>query len=95
MAYKIGQKIRLYCTWTDKDGAEQDPTDLVVRILLPAGDETTEEYSPGNITKSDTGDYYIDFTITMGGRHYYRWEATGTVIGAAESYFEVDESKVV
>ena len=45
------------------------------------------------VVQDGVGEYHADWTLDEEGGWYYRWEGTGTVIAAAERYFEVRESK--
>lgn len=67
-------------------GDEVDPT--TVRFLyLPPGERnsTTLTYGSGSgITKTDTGVYYTNLTLSEAGVWAVRWEMDGSYVGATE-----------
>lgn len=68
----VGAQVRLSFTVKDAAGALTDASTQVVTVMLPDGTTSTPA-----VTKSSTGSYYADFTITKPGRH--EWYATTTV----------------
>lgn len=71
-------------------GTLTDPTTVTFSITEPDGTQTT--YVQGiddEAVKDSTGVYYVDWTITQAGRHYWKWTGTGTVITAEEESFTV------
>lgn len=75
-AYDIGNKIRLTVTFTDplNSDAAVDPTTVYCSVLSPAEVKTDYEYGvDAEITKSSTGVYYIDLSLTADGYYYVRW----------------------
>jgi hypothetical protein len=85
--YDVGDKIRLSCAFTS-GSTPTDPTAVTVKVKEPDGTITT-----GTVVKDDTGDYHYDWTIDQAGRHWYRFEGTGTVVAAAEADFWARESE--
>jgi hypothetical protein len=85
--YDVGDKIRLSATFTS-GGTPTDPTTIAVKVKEPDGVITT-----GVGVKDDTGDYHYDWTIDQAGRHWYRFEGTGTVVAAAENDFWARDSE--
>lgn len=67
-------------------GAEVDPT--TVRFLyLPPGERTATTLTHGTdvaLSKTDTGVYYTNLTLSEPGVWAVRWEMDGTYVGAAE-----------
>lgn len=90
MNYDIGDKIRCSVWFRNQAGEPSDPTEVTFKIRTPDG--TVSEHSA---TRSEKGNYYYDYTITMPGVHYYRFEGTGDVVAAVEKSFTVRRSKVV
>ncbi len=74
--YDIGNKIRVTGAFTDPlDNDEPvDPSSVYFSVRTPEGVVTTFEYSvDSDITKSDTGVYYIHVPLSMAGYWYVRW----------------------
>lgn len=90
--YDVGDKIRLSCTFTSGI-TPTDPTTVTCKVKEPDGTITSGTLAGGQVIKDDTGDYHYDHTIDQGGRHWYRWEGTGTVVAAAEADFYARESE--
>ena len=86
--YDIGDLVRVTGTFTVADVAT-DPTTVTLRVLAPGGTVTAYTLALSEVTKSGTGVYYKDITITAAGIWYYRWLGTGTVVSAGESEFYV------
>lgn len=90
-SYNIGDLIRIQGTFKDISGTVVDPTNITLKVKVPAGTVSTYYY-PGTITRTSTGVYYFDFAITASGTHYYNWAGTGAYTVADESSFEVVSS---
>lgn len=74
--YDVGNKIRVTGTFTDplNSDAAIDPTTVYCTVRSPAGVNTTYQYGvDSEITKSDTGVYYIDLPLTTTGNWSVRW----------------------
>jgi hypothetical protein len=65
----------------------------LVRLRYVIGTTTTTYTYPATITKSGTGEYYVDVTPTTEGIWDYRWVGTGTVQAAGEGAFNVPNSE--
>jgi len=79
-AHDIGDLRRLTVTFTNLAGTITDPTAVTFSIRDPAGVITTYVYlTDAALVKSTTGVYYVDYAITLPGRHAYRWVGTGAV----------------
>lgn len=87
-SYNIGDLIRVQATFKDIGGTVVDPTNITLKVKVPAGTVSTFYY-PGTVTRVSTGVYYYDFPITASGTHYYNWAGTGAYTVADESSFEV------
>jgi uncharacterized protein YfaS (alpha-2-macroglobulin family) len=96
--YYPGAEVRLSVALTLTDtGAAADPTTLAVKLKDPAGTIATYTYGTApEVTKDSTGNYHADITLSStsdsAGRWYWRWEATGAVVGATEGSFIVRET---
>ena len=87
-AYDVGDTRRLTATFTNLAGAATDPTGVTFSIKKPDGSSTNYIYgTDGQLVKSGTGIYYVDFSITLPGRHSYRFAGTGTVATAENGEF--------
>ena len=86
----VGDSVRITVTIT-VNGTPTDPSTIVGKVKDSAGTVTNYTYGgQGTIQKSSTGVYYMDFIPVVGGRHHYRWQTTGTAVGAHESLFDVE-----
>ena len=90
--YDVGDKIRLSVTFTS-GVTPTDPTAVVCKVKEPDGTITTATYALAQIIKDSAGVYHYDTTIDQAGRHWYRFEGTGTVVAAAEADFMARESE--
>jgi len=90
--YDKGDSVRLGATFTVSD-VNTDPTTVTLKVKNPAGVTSTYTYGAAEITKSATGIYYKDITVTDDGMYYYRFEGTGTCVAASEHGFEVRKSE--
>ena len=87
-AYDIGDTRRLTVTFTNLAGAAADPTGVTFSIRKPDGTAINYVYlTDAEIVKSGTGVYYVDFAITLPGRHIYRFAGTGAVAAAENGEF--------
>lgn len=94
--YDIGDQVRLTAAFTDTVGAAADPTAVTFRIKEPDGTITSYVYViDPELVQDSTGNYHVDFIITMTGAHYYRFEGTGAVHTADEKEFRVSKSFIV
>lgn len=94
MAYLQGQLIRLFASFS-LDGALTDPTTVTVKYKTPTGTSTTLVYPTDfAVVKDGVGNYHLDLNLNAGGTWYFRWEATGTIIGAAQETFTVAAASV-
>ena len=90
--YVKNQTVRITGTFT-VSGVNTDPTTVTLKIQTPAGVESTYTYALAQVTKSATGIYYKDVSLNEVGMWYYRWEGTGTVAAADETYLNVLQSE--
>lgn len=89
-AHDIGDMRRLQVVFTDFAGAVADPTAVTFRIKKPDGTAVSYVYgTDAALVKSTTGVYYVDFAITLAGRHVYRFVGTGAVETAENGEFYV------
>lgn len=93
-AYDIGDVIRVTGTFTDADGTAIDPDTITCKVKDPSGNIASYTYADSEVTRSDTGVYYVDVTIDEAGDWWYRFESTGTgKTAAGETYFWARVSK--
>ena len=92
--YDKGDLIRVTGTFTDSDGAAQDPTAVLCKYTDPGDNTTTLTYGvDAELVKSAVGIYYVDVDADESGDWWYRFYSTGTGQAAAEGFFRVEESK--
>jgi len=90
--YDIGDTIRLRATFTIS-GAATDPTTITLKVKNNSGTTSTYTYAGGTVSKTSTGIYYKDISLTNDGVWYYRFEGTGAVAAASEGQFIVRASE--
>lgn len=74
-----GTTIRVAANFQNSADADVDPSTVTFRLMSPWGNETSYVYgTDAELVKQDTGDFYVDVTMTEAGRYTYRWETTGT-----------------
>lgn len=87
-AYDFGDTVHLTASFADQNSNAQDPTQVVLTLIDPAGVRTT----PVPVHDA-TGQYHYDLFLTpdntKAGKWRYRWEGTGTISGAGSSEFYV------
>lgn len=96
MIYDLGDRRKLICEIRDEDDVLADPTTLIFKMIEP--DQTYTEYEYGTdeeLVKDSTGKYHVYWDCITPGIHYWRYEATGSVVAAEEADFYVRKSKVV
>ena len=89
-SYLKGQMIKCSVVFKDNaTGAYVDPTTVTFRELDPSRNAANHVYGVDvNVIKSSTGNYYYNLTLDEAGTWYYRWDCTGTYVGAAEARVE-------
>lgn len=93
--YLVGVELQLSCAITDQSGQPADPSALDFKIKLPDGTLVTYTYGTDpQLVRDTVGQYYVYFDCTEAGVHWYRFEATGTIVTAAEQSFLVQASNV-
>lgn len=90
--YENGDQVRLTVTFANSAGTNTDPTAIVFKYRNPAGTISTKTYALGEVTKSATGVYYIDLSLTSDGEWHYRAYGTGNLVAAAEGKLTVSKS---
>ena len=71
-----------------------DPAIVTLKIKTPVGIVTTlVQGVDAGMTKDSVGDYSYQYTPELEGRFAFRWEGSGTNIGAGEDFFDVRESQ--
>lgn len=93
--FDVGDLVRADVTFTNSAGNVADPTTVSVIYTSPSGTTTTKTYiTDSEVVKDSTGKYHIDITIDEAGMWYYRWEGTGTLVAAVESFIAVRRNRV-
>ena len=91
--YYVGSVCRLSVN-IQVSSSDTDPTALSLLIEDPSGNTASYTYAAGDVTKTDTGDYYYDLAIDEAGEWQYRWFGTGTAAGAVEGSVYVNAQTV-
>jgi hypothetical protein len=93
--HDIGDLVRITGTLETADGTNVDPTTLVCKVENAAGTVTTYTYGVDAFpVRTEAGVYYVDYTPTVPGSHYYKFTSTGTGQAADEGRFVVRPSEV-
>lgn len=84
-----GDILRIRANLTNESGTEVDPTTVRFKVRHPDRSKDTYTYSVGGtgtplVTKTDTGNYAINFEIADAGTYVFRWEVSGNYQGAVE-----------
>ena len=93
--YDRGDVVHLAATFLGTSGAVGDPSTIYLLLVDPQGNRATHKYglTPSQIYRSGVGAYYLDLDVEvtggLPGQWGYRWEGTGGVQSAAETYFAV------
>lgn len=91
-----GDQLRVRALFEDLDGDNADPDTVTVRWKAPEQPSITKVYgTDSEVVKLAAGDYAIDVPLDAPGAWYFRWEAAGDFVGAAESAQTVDASQVL
>lgn len=80
MTYQLGETVRITATIIDSDSAAADPSTTKISIEKPDGTLAVDGTA---MTKSETGSYYYDYTLTSDatgqvGAYHYKVECTGS-----------------
>lgn len=88
MAYDVGDKIRVTCTFA-VSGTNTDPTTVTLKTRSPSGTITTKTYAanPSEVVKSATGIFYYDLTFSSAGTWYVKFLGTGAVTAVEETSY--------
>ncbi len=95
--FDVGDTVRIAVAFTDTGGTAADPSGAIRRLRkTPTGvvDTVTYSVSTGDITKASVGNYYTDVVTTATGTYWLRYDSTGTIVSAQESYFMVRTQQV-
>ncbi len=82
-----GSKVTLTAMFTDDNGVANDPTTVLFKTYSPCGRTITYTYgSSAEVTKTAVGSYKAIFYPSQAGRWAIRWETTGGVLVAEDSF---------
>ena len=90
--YDPGDSVRVSLLCANSSGVAIDPTTLTLTVKPATSTATVYTYGTGAvIVKDSTGNYHADITVTAhyGGVWYYKFTATGSYVGMAQSSFAV------
>lgn len=93
---EVGTAPAVHATFRDSDGDLTDPTAITVTTQDPAGVQTTYSTPHSAITSTSTGEWVFQFPtpLTVPGKWWVRWSATGGITLAAEVSFLVARPRV-
>lgn len=94
MSYIVGDAITLTAEFRDSAGALADPTDVTLEVKTPGRTVATYRYSTAGITKSSTGVYTKNISMTSGGLWKYEWQGTGTVAVVGNGTINVEDQLI-
>lgn len=85
--YTVGTRVRISATITDISDVLTDPTNLTFKFIDPLDVETEYVYlTDPELVNDGVGLFHVDLTITISGAWHYRYETTGNVVIASESF---------
>ncbi len=83
--HDVGDVVRVWGYFTS--GSQYiDPDTVSLRVREPDGTVTTYTYS-GSVSRSTTGSYYKDLSVTSAGDWHYKFYSTGDGQAAESNYF--------
>lgn len=86
-AYDIGSVVRMAVN-IQVESEDVDPDALTFHLLEPDGEETEYVYgTDAELARSDEGDFYVEWTVRVPGRHFWRFTGTGNAAGATSGEF--------
>lgn len=92
--YTTGTRVRVSATIYDIDDVLTDPTNLKFKFIDPLGVETEYIYlTDPEIVNDGVGLFHVDLLISSSGTWRYRYETTGNVVIASESFLLGDTSR--
>ena len=96
--FDIGDLPVVTCLSTDVDGTATDPTTVQVSVIAPNGElfqDSPYTTPDANITNPTTGTFVFTFPLALNddGPWHVRFEGTAGLEAAAETTFNVRESK--
>ena len=91
-SYEKNDKVRLTANFT-VNGVLTDPTTVTLKVKNLSGTISTYTYALAQVTKSAVGIYFKDISLDKIGEWFYRWEGTGAVEAANETYLDVKDSE--
>jgi hypothetical protein len=94
MVYDVGDRPRITVVFTNLSDAATDPTMVSCFIHSPSGKTTVYTYgADADLTKSATGTYHLDFTLTEPGSYGWRFVGSGVLRAADQGTIYVQDSK--
>lgn len=74
----VNTTIRIPVNYQNDQGEDIDPDTVTFKLSSPNGTITTFVYgTDAEVSKTSTGDYYIDVIPDLPGRWFFRWDSTG------------------
>lgn len=87
--YVVQTRIRTRATFADLTGAAVNPTTVVCTVKAPDGTTSTP-----SVTRTATGIYVADVTLSSAGSWRIAWQGAGALIVAGDAVIEARESWV-
>lgn len=87
--YVVQTRIRTRATFQDIAGTDTNPTTVVCTVRAPDGTTSTP-----SVTRTATGVYIADVTLSAAGSWRIEWQGTGALIAAGDTIVEARESWV-
>ncbi len=89
--WQVGEVAVLTAEYRNSSGTLTNPTTVTFKTKSPGGIVTSYTYANSEITRSSTGVYTKDITITESGKWTFGNVATGTVATASHETVTVAE----
>lgn len=87
--YVTQTRIRTRATFQDIAGADTNPTTVVCTVKAPDGTTSTP-----SVTRTATGVYVADVTLSSAGSWRIEWQGTGALVAAGDTVIEARNSWV-
>jgi hypothetical protein len=90
LGYNIGDVVKIPLLAENTSGTDVDPGTLTLTIKAPGIAAVVYTYGvDSEIVRTAAGIFYLLYTTTTAGKHYYRWNGTGSNAGTLQGHFYV------
>ncbi len=94
LGFEVGQQIRMVGKTEDFAGDPADPTAAVVKLIDPAGTQTTPAVTLSTQaedgTTGEVGTHFADHIVDLDGIWIWQMTTTGAIVSSQKAEFFVD-----